>query len=112
LRYAFVLAFPPHLGEFPNVTFYENLVGSFVLALVLTALLERWPQAARWRAFLCTGMLGSFTTFSTFSLEVFELGANGWRFVASLYAVLSVTGGLCAALSGMLLARRWWVRPQ
>lgn len=109
LRYAFVLAFPAHAGAFPKVTFYENLAGAFVLAFVLTALLERWPQLGRLRAALCTGVLGSFTTFSTFSLELLALGSSGGRQTASLYAVLSVTGGLCAAASGLWLARRYVV---
>lgn len=106
LRYAFVLSFPVDPGRFPVVTFFENLAGSFALAFVLTALLGRWRRFSPWRAPLCTGVLGSFTTFSTFSLELFELSVGGWSLTALLYAASSVGGGLTAALLGLLLARR------
>ncbi len=90
------------------VTFSENLFGSFALGLVLTALLGRWARFAAWRPFLCTGVLGSFTTFSAFSLELYQLSLGGWGRAAFIYGALSIGGGLLGALSGFLTARRWF----
>jgi fluoride exporter len=68
MRHAFIMAFPRQAGAFPFVTFAENVVGSFLPGVVLISLLRAPALAARWRPFLATGVLGSFTTFSNVAL--------------------------------------------
>jgi fluoride exporter len=103
LRQAFVLAFPRDAGAFPLVTFAENVTGSFLLGVVLIALLRAPHRAARWRPFLATGVLGSFTTFSTVSVEIVNLAAKGAPTIAAIYIGLSVAAGLGAAMLGIVL---------
>lgn len=106
LRYAFVLLFPPDPGQFPVVTAAENLIGAFLLAFVLTAMLGRWRFLEPYRLFLGTGILGSFTTFSTLSLELVQLLQAGAFGTAALYALSSLGGGVLAAVAGIVSARK------
>jgi fluoride exporter len=103
LRHAFVLAFPRDAGTFPLVTFAENVTGSFLLGVVLITLLRAPRVSARWRPFLATGVLGSFTTFSNVSVEIVNLAAMGAPATAALYIGLSVVAGLGAAMVGIVL---------
>jgi fluoride exporter len=103
LRHAFVLVVPRAAGAFPLVTFAENVTGSFLLGVVLIALLRAPPGAARWQPFLATGVLGSFTTFSTVSVEIVSLAAMGAPGIAAIYIVLSVAAGLGAGVLGIAI---------
>ncbi|MFA9476888.1 CrcB family protein [Phycisphaerales bacterium AB-hyl4] len=110
LRVGFVVVFPNSAGQFPWTTFVENVVGAFLLGWVLVMLLERWrPRWSSVQPFLCTGVLGSFTTFSNFSVEWTLLANDGRLWLAVGYPAASVAAGLAAAGLGMLLARR--MRP-
>jgi fluoride exporter len=104
LRYGFILAFPVVPGAFPFVIFMENLVGAFLLALVLALLLRRWRGARHLGAFLTTGVLGSFTTFSNFTLDFVALTIGGSAALALAYGVASVAFGLAAAVLGSAVA--------
>lgn len=125
-RVAFAAWFPAAPGNLPWVTLVENLVGAFLLALVLTILTERLALDPAVRLLLCTGMLGAFTTYSTLAVELDRLLAAGAVAVAGTYVALSLAGGLTAALAGLRVGRvlsrrhrrgsasepgpRWWVR--
>jgi fluoride exporter len=106
-RVAFATWFPVADGSFPWTTLLENVSGAFVLALVLTLLLQRVATDPSARLFLCTGALGAFTSYSTFAVELSRLLDGGWLPVAALYAATSIGAGLAAALAGMSLALRW-----
>ena len=89
------------LGErlnalFPTVppgTLTANLVGAYVVG-VCVAFFAQWPALSpEWRLLLITGFCGGLTTFSTFSLETYDLLSSGRTAPAILYALLSV--GLC-----------------
>lgn len=82
-----------------------NVLGSFGLGLTLS-LVGRglWPEAAR-LAF-GTGVLGAFTTFSTFSVELDGLLTRGSGTLAALYAALSVGLGVGAAVAGRVIGAR------
>lgn len=106
LRVSLAAAFSDLPGRFPWVTLCVNVIGSFLLGLLLVLLVERWRAARQVQPFLCTGVLGSFTTFSNFSVEWVSLaGDRPWLAVA--YPLASVVAGLVAALLGVALAQRW-----
>lgn len=104
LRYGLSL-FIPSLGNFPLSTFLINVVGCFTMGY-LVASFDRNLGSETWRLFLCTGLLGGFTTFSTFGLEVFALLRNSQVGMALFYALASC--GLCvlAVGGGFLIASR------
>ncbi len=91
---------------FPSVTFAENVVGAFLLGLILALLLGLGSRVDGNRAsFLTTGILGSFTTFSNFTFESVDLVRSGAVEVALVYAFLSVMAGLAAAAVGLAVGR-------
>jgi len=100
--------FEPGPGRWPWVVFAINLVGSFLLGLLLEALLRGGPDAGRRRAIrvgVGTGVIGGFTTYSTFIVETDQLIAAGHLWVGGAYAVVSILLGVLAAFAGIALAR-------
>ncbi|HEV7193276.1 MAG TPA: CrcB family protein [Jatrophihabitantaceae bacterium] len=102
VRYALTRAVHPASNGFPTATLIINLSGSFLLGALLIAVTEVWRPHHLLRPLLGTGVLGGYTTFSTFALEV--RGASGS--VAVAYLVASVVGGIVAASFGMSVVRR------
>ena len=96
---------PAVLGGWPVATFAVNLVGSFLIGLLVGGLLARLPASDAMRGFLLTGLLGGFTTFSAFSLELGEMALHKQYGLALGYGGLSVFGGVGAFLLGMWLVR-------
>jgi CrcB protein len=100
-------AFAPVPGSWPWTTFWINLVGSFVLGALLETLLRSGPDAG-WRRALrlgCgTGVLGGFTTYSTFVVEIERLASGGRAALGAAYALGSVAVGVAAAVAGIGLA--------
>ncbi|GAB95742.1 CrcB protein [Kineosphaera limosa] len=91
-------------GSWPWATFAINLSGAFALALLLESLARRGPDVGRRRAVrlgVGTGVLGGFTTYSTFAVET---GHLGWP-LGPAYAVATVLLGLLAAAAGLWLSR-------
>ncbi len=86
----------------PVTTLVINVVGSFLLGLVVGVLGSGSP---RLRAFLGTGLLGGFTTYSTFAVQVVGL-ADGAATEGLVIAVASLFFGVLAALAGLMLGRR------
>ncbi len=85
-------------------TLFINASGSFFIGVVLetTRLTGTGPI---WRSFLATGILGGYTTFSTFSFEALNLALNGALPAAIWYVAGSVTLGVAGAFAGILGAR-------
>ncbi len=104
-RYAIARALATHPGGFPWATFWTNLAGSFLLGLLLVFVGERFPPTRYVRPFLGTGVLGAFTTMSTFEVETAELLKDGHLSTASLYAVGSLMAGLVLAYTGIVAGR-------
>lgn len=89
---------------FPYGTLYVNVVGSFVMG-VLIALFAHSTTSQEFRAFLVIGVLGGFTTFSTFSLDVATLYERGDLSLAALYIALSLILSLGGIFAGMFIVR-------
>lgn len=87
---------------FPWGTFTVNVVGSFILGFLLVWIQSMAPSNQA-RAFLSIGVLGSFTTFSTFSYETVELMRAGAVWRAGGYAAGSVAVAVAAVLVGAAL---------
>ncbi len=92
--------------RFPYGTLAVNVLGSLLMGIVAEwfALWGHLPQG--WRLFLATGVLGGFTTFSAFSLDVFEDLDAGRPGRAAAYVVASVGLGVAAAAAGWAAASR------
>lgn len=99
----FQIAF--QLGYFPLATFTANVLGSFVLGVLAGGLLERLPMGETIRGFLVTGLLGGFTTFSAFSLELGEMVVQKQFGLALGYGGLSAVAGPGAFLLGLAFMR-------
>ena len=107
LRFAAVSYLTPLFGtRFPLGTFAVNLVGSFLIGVAYVLLVEKTTLPVEWRLFFITGLLGGFTTFSAFSLEMLQLWQTGYVISALVYASSSVILGLLMAFFGMALAQK------
>lgn len=112
VRAALESAFPAQPGAWPWTTFAINVSGSFLLGLLLETLSRRGPDAGLRRYLrlgVGTGVMGGYTTYSTFAVETVRLlGLGGAAtFLGIGYALGSVVLGLLAAFAGMWLAARW-----
>lgn len=91
---------------FPWGTFFINITGSFIMGAVISWLAFQEPAASKWfRVFFTTGVLGGYTTFSTFSLDSFVLWERGELMLAAAYVLGSVVLSLLAVAAGMLGGR-------
>lgn len=93
------------LGEIPLSTFLVNVSGSFLLALVVELAVDTTWIGTDTRLFLATGVMGGFTTWSTFNYELLRGLADGPRGPALLYLAATVLGCLLAGSSGIGVAR-------
>lgn len=91
---------------FPLATMTANLLGTFILCLLSAGVIHRLTADQSLQTAVTTGLLGSFTTFSAFSLETVGLLQNGQMMLALLYFTTSVLGGLCIGLFGLRIGRR------
>ena len=91
---------------FPYGTLTVNVVGCFLMGLLVEALALRFSITPEARGFLAVGLLGGFTTFSAFSLEVALLYERGQLLLAVVYVLASVVLSV-AALFGGLAVGRW-----
>ena len=92
-----------YTGAFPMGTFLVNLSGSLLIGVLMTILTARFPQHATLRLFLIVGVLGGYTTFSSFAFENFATIRSGEVAVAVLNSVGSVVLGTLAVWLGNIL---------
>lgn len=104
-RYGIIRFMPARPDEFPWATFWTNMSGSFLLGLLLTVLLERFPPTRLVRPFLATGIVGAFTTMSTYQVETALLIKDGHALTGITYGVGSLIAGLVLAYAGMVAGR-------
>ena len=100
-RWAVTLGLPRWSGEWPWATVTVNLLGCLLIGLLLAVLSARRPDDVHLRAFLGAGVLGGFTTFSAFAVEVADLLRAGVPVVAIGYVAVSVLGGLLGVAAGL-----------
>ncbi|HKS85586.1 MAG TPA: fluoride efflux transporter CrcB [Pseudolabrys sp.] len=106
LRHGFNLAFARLAGNaFPYATLFENVSGSIVMGLLIAIFAFRSGIPQHWQLFLTTGILGGYTTFSTFSLDVALLYERGEPGLAALYVLLSVALSIGGLFAGLALVR-------
>jgi fluoride exporter len=103
-RYLLSAAFPAGQG-FPWAIFAVNVSGSFVLGVLLVYLLEVWPPRRFLRPFLAVGLIGGYTTFSTYAGGIMSLLTGGHLAIADSYALTSILAALVAVWCGMKAAR-------
>jgi CrcB protein len=104
-RYAVSLALPITGGTFPWSTFLINVSGSALLGFLLILLIEQFPRGRLVRPFVGTGVIGAFTTFSTFEVDALLLFRGHDIATGVLYLVESVFAGLFALWLGINAAR-------
>jgi CrcB protein len=105
-RYLLSVLAAPISGQLPMGTITINIAGSFVIGLfgTLTLASGRFPVSENFRLFVMIGVCGGFTTFSSFSLQTFDLLRNGAPVRAGLNVVASVLLCLAAVSLGHLMA--------
>jgi CrcB protein len=93
-------------GRFPLGTLFINVSGSFLIGVLMTLLTERLNPHPNWRLFLVVGVLGGYTTFSSFEYELFQSVRDGARWMAMLYLTGSVALGYLGVWMGAVLTAR------
>lgn len=91
--------------DFPYGTLAVNVLGSLAMGFLYVMLLERSALEPVWRGFVLVGLLGAFTTFSTFSIETLNLIEAGQLLRAVVNMLLSVSACVFAAYVGVLAGR-------
>jgi CrcB protein len=96
---------PAAASAFPWSTLAINLLGSFAMGLLVSWLARHGAESESWRLLIGVGLLGGFTTFSAFSLEIVMLAQRGAIGLAGLYAGLSLIGGVAGLVAGLATMR-------
>lgn len=92
---------------FPLGTLAVNVLGSLLIGVLYILMAERWALSEAWRLGMLVGVLGSFTTFSSFSLETLQLLEEAGAGPALLNILLNVVLCLAACWLGLWLARQY-----
>lgn len=93
--------------KFPLPTFFINLSGSFLIGFLLILFTDKIGVSENFRMAVLVGVLGAFTTFSTFELELYGLIKDGAYLVAFGYLFLSVLVGFAGVVAGITLAGKF-----
>ena len=91
-------------GRFPLGTFVINITGAFLIGVLMTLLTQRFHPHPNWRLFLVVGILGGYTTFSSFEYELFQAVRDGERWLGLVYLTGSVALGYLGVWLGTVLA--------
>lgn len=91
--------------DYPYGTFIVNIVGGLLMGVLIASLARLVADGENWRLFLGVGVLGGFTTFSAFSLEIVMMIERGAMGAAFAYALMSVAASVAALFAGLYLVR-------
>ncbi len=106
LRYVLATEVTDRTGVIGAGTFAVNIVGAFILGVVFGLIEVRFPDTPRWvGSGISIGILGGFTTFSSYTLDAFRQVEEGRWALAVAYVVGTVVLGLVAAVAGIALGR-------
>ncbi|MGW0769958.1 fluoride efflux transporter CrcB [Streptomyces sp. NPDC002676] len=110
-RYALGLAWPTPAGTFPWATFLTNVIGCAVIGVFMVLITDVWAAHRLVRPFFGTGVLGGFTTFSTYAVDIQKLVDAGRPRTALAYLAATLLAALAAvwlasAATRLLLTRR------
>ncbi|MFJ8911968.1 fluoride efflux transporter CrcB [Amycolatopsis sp. NPDC102389] len=106
-RYGLSLALPHSRGQFPLSTFVTNVSGCLLIGVLMAVITGATSPHRLLRPFLGVGILGGYTTFSTYTTETLDLVTTGHPFTGLSYAAGSVVTALVAVLIGGEAARAW-----
>lgn len=104
-RYAAALLWPTGAAAFPWTTLCVNAVGCLIIGAFMVAVTEVWAAPPLLRPFFGTGVLGGFTTFSTYCADIERLVREGRAGVALTYLALTVVAAMAAVTIGVVGAR-------
>jgi CrcB protein len=104
-RWAIAEGLPHSPDAWPWSTLLVNLLGCLLIGILLAVLLGRFPHSPWLRPFLAVGVLGGFTTYSTFAMDVVRLTGEGHDVLAVAYVLASVLGGVVAVVVGLVTGR-------
>lgn len=109
-RYGVELGVDVGRDGFPWPTLLVNVSGAFLLGVIYTLLGERARPSPYLRAFLAIGLIGAYTTFSTWTVQEALLVRDGALWMATSYVFATLIAGLLATLVGMAAGRAWPAR--
>ncbi|WP_149830912.1 fluoride efflux transporter CrcB [Streptomyces tailanensis] len=104
-RYGASLLWPAPPGGFPWSTFWVNVVGCFVIGLFMVVITDIWAAHRLVRPFFGTGVLGGFTTFSTYAVDIQRLVEDGHPRTALAYLAATLLAALTAVWLAATAAR-------
>ncbi|WP_404380042.1 CrcB family protein [Knoellia locipacati] len=110
-RYAVGLVLPHPVGSFPWSTIVVNLTGAVAMGLLVAFLLGRPGSHRLARPVVGVGLLGGWTTFSAFAIDVVTLLETGHGGEAAAYVLASFLGGVLAVTLGSTVGQRLWRIP-
>ncbi|MDO0929070.1 CrcB family protein [Streptomyces sp. TG1A-8] len=105
-RYALSLAWPTEPGGFPWATFCTNVTGCAVIGVFMVLITDVWAAHRLVRPFFGTGVLGGFTTFSTYAVDVRELVGAGHPGTGQAYLAATLLAALAAVWLSSAATRR------
>jgi fluoride exporter len=105
-RWALAEALPHDAGRFPWDTAITNVVGCFLVGVLMVVVVERWPERRLVRPFFGTGILAGFTTFSTYVVDTRTLVAADRPAMGAAYLLGTVVVGLLAVVAGLRVTER------
>ncbi|TDC20261.1 fluoride efflux transporter CrcB [Streptomyces sp. 8K308] len=105
-RYGAGLLWPTPADGFPWTTLLVNVVGCALIGVLMVLITEVWTAHRLVRPFLGTGLLGGFTTFSTYSQDIERQLTDGRALTAVSYLLLTLAGALAAVLGAAAATRR------
>ena len=105
-RYGLTIALPTPPGHFPWATFVTNVSGCLLIGVLMVLVTEVWRAHRLVRPFLGAGVLGGFTTYSTYAVEIHGLLRPGTVGVAFVYLAGTLVCAVLAVLIGAVVTRR------
>src|SRR6266545_5155421 len=104
-RYGLALAWPAPAGRLPWATLTTNVAGCMLIGVLMVLLSEVWAAHRLARPFLGVGVLGGFTTFSTYAAETRDLLQPGTVAIAFAYLAATLLAAMLAVVAGVWLTR-------